>query len=117
KSGFADFFNPYDLDRDVVLGSAIFGGVDEVLTSTRWSHTRHYVGKFVFHEQRVQPVRTKADAVSIHQSRFGEGDLDDRILAERARQDRSQLAGHGVFLGNQTELPLRSEEHTSELQS
>src|SRR5438876_4485145 len=106
KSGFADLFNAYDLDRDIVLGSAIFGGVDEVLTSIRWSHARHHVGKFVFHEQRVQPVRTKNDAVSIHQSRFGEVDLDDGILAERARQDRSQLAGHRIFLGNQAKLTL-----------
>ena len=54
----------------------------------------------------MQPVRTKNEAISVLERRFGEIHLNNRILAERARQNRTQLTGHGVFLRNQAELPL-----------
>ena len=60
----------------------------------------------MLHEQRVQPVGTKNEAVSVDESGFGEIHLNNWILAKRARQNRTQLAGHRVFLRNQAKLTL-----------
>ena len=69
-------------------------------------HRRDGVCNFVFHEERVQTVGAEDDAVSIAESGLGEIDLNDRILAERTRQNGTEFARHRFFLRNQAEFPL-----------
>src|SRR5437773_7236661 len=106
KGGLADLFDPNHLNRNIILGSTIFCGVDEIRAGIRRSHACNDIGKLMLHEQRVQPVGTKNEAVSVYESGFGEIHLNNWILAERARQNRPQLARHRVFLRNQAKLTL-----------
>ena len=70
------------------------------------SMRRDDVCNLMLHEERVQTVRAEKDAVAILKRRLGEIDLNDRILAERTRQNRTQFARHRFFLRNQPELAL-----------
>ena len=50
KRGLAYLFDANHLNRNIILGSAIFCGVDEISACVCGSHTRDHIRKLMFHE-------------------------------------------------------------------
>ena len=82
-----------DLDRDVVLGAALDGQIEQMLAGLVRRLTQNRLANFVFGHAAMNAIAALHDEIALVHHGLVEIHLDGRILTDQTRQHGTHVAG------------------------